>query len=196
MQKNNHQVIFGLGNPGEKYYETRHNAGFIVLDEIKSYIGSSDFKFENKFNAEVSEKKLESSNEKSFLQKIFNTDNNKKIFLVKPHSFMNKSGEVVRKFIDFYKISPENIVVIHDDLDLPTGTYKISENSGSGGHNGIQNIINMLGTQKFKRIRIGVEKKEGRESRQISGEKFVLQSLSKEESQEIKSLSKKIDLNI
>lgn len=190
----NYQLIVGLGNPGDKYSKSRHNAGFITIDKLKDRIESSDFKFENKFNAEISEKSIDLNKDKNFLEKLFNIEKNNKIFLLKPHSFMNKSGEVLRKFIDFYKVPTENITVIHDDLDIPVGEYKISENSGSGGHNGVQNIINMLGTQEFKRIRIGVEKKEGRESRQIPGEKFVLQDFTDEELLMVEKLSEKIDI--
>lgn len=191
---NDYQIIIGLGNPGEKYSKTRHNAGFIILDEIQKMIGSSDFKSENKFNVEISEKVQETGNHSGFIKKLFNKNSNRRIILVKPQSFMNRSGEVIRKFIDFYKVSPEEITVIHDDLDLPMGTFKISENSGAGGHNGVQSIIDMLGTKEFRRIRIGVEKEEGRESRQTSGEKFVLQNLSDSEESKIRELAKGLEL--
>lgn len=191
---NTYRIIVGLGNPGEKYLKTRHNAGFIVLDEIQKEINSSKFKFEKKFNAEISEKNQEDTESKSFLQKIFSPSRREKILLIKPQAFMNRSGEVIKKIVDFYKIIPKNIIVIHDDLDLLTGTYKISASSGSGGHNGVQSTIDTLGTKEFKRIRIGVEKKEGRESRQTPGEKFVLQNLSDDELGEIKNLAKNLNL--
>lgn len=196
--KNNYRLIVGLGNPGEKYSKNRHNSGFIILNEAKRFLELSDFKFENKFNAEISRNSQPKNF--SFFKKLFNNSNDKskhtsrEVILVKPTTFMNRSGEVVRKFIDFYKIPIEDITIIHDDLDLSVGSYKISENSGAGGHNGVQNIIDMLGTQKFKRIRIGVEKKEGRESRQIPGEKFVLQDFSENELEEVKNLAKKINI--
>jgi len=195
INKNKYQVIIGLGNPGEKYSKTRHNVGFIILDKIQKSFESSNFKFENKFNAEISEKKLKPTSKKNFLEKMFYSNNNK-IFLLKPQSFMNKSGEVIKKFMDFYKLSSENIIVIHDDLDLTIGNYKISENSGAGGHNGIQNIVDNIGTQKFKRIRIGIEKKEGRKFRQITGEKFVLQNLSIDELLKIDTFTHKIEIDL
>jgi len=188
MNQKKHQLIIGLGNPGEKYLQTRHNAGFIIIDELRKITKSTNFNLENKFNAQVSEKIMQNNENKNFLEKILHTQS-RKLFLIKPQSFMNKSGEVIRKFIDFYKIPIENITVIHDDLDLTVGKFKLSKDSGSAGHNGVENIINLLGTKDFRRIKIGVETKEGREARKIPGEKFVLQRFSPEELTEIKSLS-------
>ncbi len=165
-------LIIGLGNPGEKYEKTRHNVGFILLDKLKDAWNFPEFEFNKKFKAEISEKV-------SFLAKIF--PKKERIILIKPQTFMNLSGEAVRKIMTFYKIPPEDIVVIHDDLDIVIGKYKISENSSAGGHNGVQNIIHNIGTQKFTRIRIGVEKKSGRQSRKIPGQKFVLQNFTPEE---------------
>ena len=167
-------IIFGLGNPGKEYEKTRHNVGFTFLDKLQQNWNLSDFKFNKKFNAEIAEKK--SSN---FLTEIFSQK--KKLMLVKPQTFMNRSGETVQKIISFYKLSSRDIIVVHDDLDFTIGNYKISVNSSAGGHNGIQNIIEKIGTQKFTRIRIGIEKQTGHQFRKIPGQKFVLQNFTPEE---------------
>ncbi|MDQ1284572.1 MAG: peptidyl-tRNA hydrolase, family [Patescibacteria group bacterium] len=136
------KLIIGLGNPGNKYKFSRHNAGFLALDKIKEKYGFPDFKLNKDFKAEISEENIRGN----------------KILLAKPQTFMNNSGEATRKIADFYKIAPDNIVVIHDDLDIELGNCKIATDSRSAGHNGVQNIIDILGTQKFKRIRIGIGK--------------------------------------
>ena len=174
-------LIIGLGNPGEEYKKTRHNAGFIIIDELRKKWNFPEFKFNKKFDSEISEKshKLQITNYK--------------LLLIKPQTFMNRSGESVRKIMDFYKLTPENIVVIHDDLDIEIGKYKISTGSSSAGHKGVQSIIDNIGTQEFKRIRIGVEKTGGRKNRgNISGDNFVLQDFEEEEIEKVKKLTEKI----
>jgi PTH1 family peptidyl-tRNA hydrolase len=170
------KIIIGLGNPEEKYINNRHNSGFIILDEIKKGWNFPDFEFSKKFDAEISEGSFEGD----------------KIILVKPRTFMNKSGEAVQKIISFYKLTPEDITVIHDDLDIALGEFKISTNSRAAGHNGVQDIIDKLGTQNFKRIRIGIEGEEQRKNRIIPGDVFVLQDFSDEELEIIKNLAKEI----
>lgn len=101
---------------------------------------------------------------------------------------MNLSGTAVRNILDFYKLTPEDIVVIHDDLDIAIGNYKISKNVSSAGHNGIDSIIEKIGTQDFTRVRIGVETEAGRQARKVSGENFVLQKFSEEEAEKIKNI--------
>src|SRR5689334_19392192 len=139
------KLIIGLGNPGKQYENTRHNAGFIILDEIRKALDFPEFKFDNKFDAEIStgDYKLEAISYK--------------LILAKPQSFMNLSGQAVKKIMDFYKIPVENIAVIHDDLDIELGKYKLSDDASAAGHNGVQSIIDHLGTQKFRRIRVGIE---------------------------------------
>jgi PTH1 family peptidyl-tRNA hydrolase len=134
------QIIIGLGNPDEKYSGTRHNLGFEFLDKLKTEWNFSDFQLEKKFNAEISKGKFQ----------------NKEILLAKPQTFVNLSGDAVLRILNFYKILPENMLIIHDDLDLPLGTFRLSEDSRSAGHNGVQSIIDQLDTQKFKRIRVGI----------------------------------------
>lgn len=136
------KMIVGLGNPGKEYENTRHNAGFMILDTYAKEHNISDFK--KKFNGLYS----------SFVK------NDETVILLKPQSYMNLSGTVIKKFASFYKIKPENILVIHDDLDLPVGKIKIKYKGSSGGHNGIKNIIENLKTENFPRFKIGIGKDE------------------------------------
>ncbi len=165
------QIIIGLGNPGEKYLGTRHNLGFEYLDKLQAEWHFPDFQLEKKFNAEISKKTLTIRNLKF------------EILLVKPQTFVNLSGQSVLSVLHFYKILPENILILHDDLDLPLGTFRLAEDSRSAGHNGVQNIIDLLGTQKFKRLRIGI----GVES-DLTSESFVLQKFSLAEREQIEKL--------
>jgi len=135
------QLIVGLGNPGKQYEKTRHNIGFIVIDKISQELQSSTFKMQEKFKAKISE-----------INK-----NEKKTIFAKPQTFMNNSGESVRALIDFYKINPKtDLIVIHDDKDIPLGTIKVQKNKSAAGHNGIKSIITHLNTQNFTRVRFGV----------------------------------------
>lgn len=160
------KVIVGLGNPGQEYEKTRHNAGFILINRIREAYKFPDFEFNKKFDSEISRNKIE-------LLK------NKDVILFKPQTFMNNSGQAVKAIFDFYKLLPEDLIVIHDDIDIEIGKYKISEDSRSAGHNGVEDIISKLGTQKFKRIRIGVANEKLRS--QIDASNFVLQKFSDEE---------------
>ena len=132
------KLVVGLGNPGLEYMNTRHNVGFMFLD-----YNNYDFKLNKKFNALECEV----------------TINNEKVMFIKPLSFMNLSGEVVIKYVKFYKIRLEDILVIQDDLDMDVGKYKLMYNHGDGGHNGIKNIILNLGSREFLRLKIGISKK-------------------------------------
>ena len=172
------KAIIGLGNPGNKYAKNRHNAGFIILDELQEDWSFPDFEFSKKFDADISE----------------GNRNGEKILLVKPQTFMNESGEAVQKIMSFYKLTPEDITVIHDDLDINFGEMKVATDSRAAGHNGVQDIIDKLGTQNFKRIRIGIEGEEKRKTRAIPGDVFVLQDFSDEELETIKNLAKEITL--
>ena len=130
------KLIVGLGNPGHEYENTRHNVGFKTIDKYASILGVSITK--SKFNGLYVETMTQ----------------NEKIILLKPQSYINLSGEVIRKFVDFYKISVDDILIIHDDLDLAIGTFKLKKKGSSGGHNGLKNIELHLGTQMYKRIKI------------------------------------------
>ena len=129
------KLIVGLGNPEKKYDNTRHNIGFMVLD---NYLGKVDYK--SKFNGLYYEKNI----------------NNEKVIFLKPQTYMNNSGLSVFEFVNFYKISLKDILIIQDDLDLPLGKVSVKVNSSAGGHNGIKDIISHLGTNAFKRIKIGI----------------------------------------
>jgi len=159
------KIIIGLGNPGKKYKSNRHNVGFMLLDEIKKNYDFPDFKMEQKFDAQI-----------SFTQ----NSRLSKALLAKPQTFMNNSGKSVQALINFYKLSPEDILVIHDDIDIILGKYKLATDSSSAGHKGIQNIIDLLGTKKFNRIRIGVAGK-NYDKKHLELCDFVLQNFEEEE---------------
>jgi PTH1 family peptidyl-tRNA hydrolase len=136
------KLIVGLGNPGLKYVKTKHNMGFNVID---SYAKKNSFKLKNKkFNG---------------LYEIVNINGEKTVFL-KPCSFINLSGEVVRKFVDYYKISIDDILIINDDLDLDYLDCKLKAKGSSAGHNGLKDIEKHLGTNEYKRLKIGISKNE------------------------------------
>lgn len=134
------KIIVGLGNPGKEYTSTRHNIGFWVVDELAAACGSR-FK-KSRYQAEAA----------TFQQ------GNQKIILVKPSTYMNLSGEAVGRALRFFKKTPEALLVIHDDLDLPLGRIKFSQASSSGGHNGIESIIESLNTKDFTRLRVGISR--------------------------------------
>ncbi len=135
----NLRLIVGLGNPGADYVDTRHNAGFWLIDQIAADQGLS-FRFEKRFNADECKFKA----------------HGRDVFLQKPQTFMNRSGQSVAALARYYKIAPEEILVIHDELDLPPGVNRIKQSGGHGGHNGLRDIINHLGSRDFFRIRVGI----------------------------------------
>ena len=153
------KLVVGLGNPGREYKNTRHNIGFMVLD---NYLGKVDWK-----------NKMESY--------FYNTNiEGEDVIFLKPLTYMNLSGMAVSKVVKFYKINLDDILVIQDDLDLKAGTYKIKKNSSSGGHNGIKSIISELGSEDFLRLKIGIGK-----SSLIPTDKYVLSRFSEEEKNNI-----------
>jgi PTH1 family peptidyl-tRNA hydrolase len=135
------KLIVGLGNIGDKYKNTRHNAGFMAVDELFDRSDFQPFKKSDKFKAEIAEGEIL----------------NEKALLLKPHTFMNLSGEAVSYVMNFYKIPLEDLIVIHDDADLPYGTMRIRPDGSDGGHKGIKSIIEHTGSQGFCRIRIGIQ---------------------------------------
>ena len=134
------KLIVGLGNPGPKYSETRHNAGFWFVDDLASQYRAR-FLPEKKFHGEVARINVDGSN----------------IWLLKPETYMNRSGLAVVSLASFYKIVPESILVAHDEIDLKAGTARLKSGGGHGGHNGLRDIISHLGTKDFQRLRIGVD---------------------------------------
>ena len=129
-------LIVGLGNPGEKFIHTRHNLGFEVVDELARKMGMPGFTKEDKFKSEVSK--------------------NSEIILVKPQTFMNLSGMSVAPISQYFKIPVDNIIIIHDELDLPVGHIKIRTGGSDAGHHGVESVIKMLGDEKFIRVRLGI----------------------------------------
>lgn len=138
-------VIAGLGNPGSKYEKTRHNVGFQVIDRLAA-----------KYDIDMTMKKHKAVCGMGRIE-------GQKVFLMKPQTYMNLSGESIREVVDFYKVDPEaEFLVIYDDVSLPLGQLRIRKKGSAGGHNGIKNIILHLGTQVFLRIKVGVgERQEG-----------------------------------
>jgi PTH1 family peptidyl-tRNA hydrolase len=134
------KIIVGLGNPGIKYEHTRHNAGFLAVDSLQKTLSLAPWQEKKKLLGALAEGIVDGE----------------KIILVKPSVFMNESGRAVRTILDFYKAGPDVLTVIHDDLDIAPGTIKATASSRAAGHNGVADIIDMLGTQDFKRLRIGI----------------------------------------
>ncbi len=130
-------LLVGLGNPGIRYARTRHNIGFMVLDRLAVCLGLS-------------------FREKTEYRACSGSISGHKVVLMEPLTFMNRSGSAVRKVFSKYAVLPENIIVIHDDLDLASGRLKISKRGSSGGHKGIESVIQNLGTQDFIRVRVGI----------------------------------------
>ncbi|MBI2049978.1 MAG: aminoacyl-tRNA hydrolase [Candidatus Staskawiczbacteria bacterium] len=147
-------AIIGLGNPGKNFEATRHNAGFLVLDNFQQKKNFPDFKFLKAANALISKKNG--------------------AILVKPQTFMNESGKSVKKIISNFKIS--NLIVVHDDIDLPLGKIKIVKKRGSAGHKGVESIIKIVGNKELVRIRIGIAPK-----KEIKAKQIVLKSFNKKE---------------
>ena len=135
-------LIVGLGNPEEEYSKTRHNMGFNTINKIAK-----------QQKIEVNKTKFEGLYETAIIE-------GQKAILVKPQTFMNLSGKCVQEFINFYKIDLNNIIVIYDDMDIEPGEIKIRKKGSAGGHNGMKSIIQMLGTEEFPRIRIGIGRPE------------------------------------
>ena len=166
------KLIVGLGNPGKKYENTRHNIGFLLVDK---YLG--DVSFKDKFSALF------------YKTTIYGED----VIFIKPTTFMNLSGDSVIKFVNYYNINIEDILIIQDDIDMNVGTYKLKKNSSSGGHNGIKSIENVLKTNSFLRLKIGVLNEYKKDTID-----FVLGSFNKDELDKIYNLdtNKVIDLFI
>jgi PTH1 family peptidyl-tRNA hydrolase len=168
------KIIIGLGNPGEKYEKTRHNIGFDIVSlfaDSKMPI-FSEWKLNKKFNSEISEGKIGKT----------------KIVLAKPQTFMNNSGEAVSCISRFYKVSSKDIIIIHDDIDLPFGKIRIKKTGSSGGHRGLESIIKFLGNENFVRLKVGVGPK-----KKINDDaaKLVLKKITKTEDKIISETKEK-----
>jgi PTH1 family peptidyl-tRNA hydrolase len=160
------RLIVGLGNPGREYEDTRHNAGFWWVDRVAAARGAA-FNLDKKFHGLVT--------------RIHLTGH--EAWLLKPATFMNRSGQAVGALCAFYKITPEEILVIHDELDLPPGEARLKKGGGHGGHNGMRDIIAHLGTQDFWRLRLGI----GHPGDKLQVADFVLHPARSEEQELIDS---------
>ncbi|MBG0964239.1 aminoacyl-tRNA hydrolase [Bacillus sp. SRB1LM] len=134
------KLIVGLGNPGREYELTRHNIGFMAIDELAK-----------RWNISLNEQKFKGVFGAGFV-------NGEKVILLKPLTYMNLSGESIRPLMDYYKIDVEDFVVLYDDLDIPVGKLRLRMKGSAGGHNGVKSTISHLGTQEFQRIRMGIDR--------------------------------------
>lgn len=162
------KLIVGLGNPGKEYEKTRHNIGFMAVDK---YAEKENLTFKEKMGGLYTETII----------------NNEKIIILKPLSYMNLSGIVVKKYVDYYKINIEDIIIIHDDLDMELGKLKLKIGGSSGGHNGIKNISENLNNQNYKHIKLGIGKKNN-----IDIKDYVLSKFTKDDLEKIDKQNEKI----
>lgn len=165
----NMKLIVGLGNPGKEYENTRHNIGFIFIDYFaeKNKIAID----KEKFNGLYAQANI----------------NGEKVILLKPLSYMNLSGEVVRRFVDYFKIDINNILIISDDLDMNFGKLRLRPDGSSGGHNGLKNIALNLNTEGFKRLKVGISN-----NKDIDTKDYVLGKFNKEEKEIINNLKEQV----
>lgn len=159
------KLIVGLGNPEKEYENTRHNIGFMVID---NYLKNE--KFKTKFNG-------------MYLKKVIN---NEEVIFLKPLSYMNLSGEVVKKYVDYFKINLSDLLIISDDLDMPCFKIKLKYKGSSGGHNGLKNIIQNINTEEFKRLKIGISN-----NLNVDTKSYVLSKFNQEE---LEKLHKKFEI--
>ncbi len=164
----------GLGNPEERYANTRHNLGFEILDELIKKLNLIDWVREEKFKSELIK--------------------TPELILVKPQTFMNQSGRAVKLLATYYKISPEDIIVIHDELDLPLGKIKVRLGGAAAGHHGVESIISALNSDQFIRVRLGIgnlkTKSAEHKGSHVSAEKFVLEPFLHSEKAQVKHMTK------
>ncbi|MBI3983818.1 aminoacyl-tRNA hydrolase [Candidatus Microgenomates bacterium] len=156
------KLIVGLGNPGKQYAQTRHNLGWLVLDQIAG--SATAFHERSKFRAAVAE--------------------TGQSILAKPQTFMNSSGGAAKRLLDFYKLTPPDLLVVHDDVDLPFGTIRVRQGGGAAGHRGVASVVDMVG-KDFYRVRIGIANEH---SPQTETDDFVLAEFSKEEQTQLPGL--------
>jgi PTH1 family peptidyl-tRNA hydrolase len=161
------QLVVGLGNPGPQYAKTRHNVGFMVADLLAARLGEP-FKVHKRSGAEIVTGRL----------------GNRSVILAKPRTYMNESGRHVGPLAKFYSVSPADVIVIHDELDIDFGTIRLKVGGGEGGHNGLRSVVNTLGTKDFQRVRIGIGRPPGRKDPAA----FVLETFTAAERDEVPTI--------
>lgn len=169
------KLIVGLGNPGESYKNTRHNVGFMVMDQIAYRLSFIVYRLENQFNAEITQTGGAGEN---------------CVIFVKPVTYMNNSGEAVAKLLNYYKIGIDDLLVISDDIDLDLGVIRTRNEGSSGGHKGLESIIQKIGDNRFARIRVGIG---SNRIKNTPSEKYVLEKFA---DKEIKIIDKIIDKSV
>jgi peptidyl-tRNA hydrolase, PTH1 family len=156
------KLIIGLGNPGNKYERTRHNAGFLAIDHYLK--DKQPISCQSKFQAQICELHFGET----------------KVLFIKPQTFMNNSGQAAQEICQFYKVDPnQDVLIIHDEIDLPFGSIRAATDSSPAGHNGVKDVFEKLGTQSIRRIRLGVESRESRHD--LPTDVFVLQNFTDDE---------------
>lgn len=175
------KLIIGLGNPDQEYQNTRHNVGFMMVDYVAKKNDCRDFEFNKKLNTLVAKCKIGKN----------------QVFLAKPQTYVNKTGEAATKLKNFYKVKPEDIILVHDDLDIEFGNFKLSFGKNSGGHKGVESVMKSLKTKNFWRLRIGTAVRALDKAREQSDKKrdafvmdFVLSKFGKKEDKELNKLLK------
>ena len=172
----NMQIVIGLGNIGDKYTNTRHNCGFMAVEEFAKQLSAKN-------NCEIEwklQKKLKAHIAKTTL-------NGEQIILAKPTTLMNLSGESAVKLLNFYSQKPSNLIVILDDIDLPLGKVRLKLNGSAGTHNGMKSIIEKINTKDFKRIKIGIESRGTTAPKQMDLSTFVLNNFREDEKKQLKT---------
>jgi len=162
-------IIVGLGNPGKEYEKTRHNVGFMAIDKLAG-----------KYSIEITKEKHKALIGTGIIE-------GEKVILVKPQTFMNLSGEAASEVMNFYKEDLKNFIVVFDDIDLPVGTIRIKERGSAGTHNGVKSLVNELGSQEFKRVKVGIGSNKGK----MDLVSYVLGKFSTEELNEIEKSTDK-----
>ena len=177
------KLIVGIGNPDQEYQNTRHNVGFMFLDYLAQKLGANDFSEDKKNVSCITKTKLEKT----------------PVILAKPQTYVNKSGEAVKKLIRNLKLEIRNLIIVHDDLDIPFGNTKISFDKNSGGHKGVESLMISLKTKKFYRLRIGTGVRSLQKARQQSDKKrdefvrnYVLSKFTPSEQEQLKRVFKEM----
>lgn len=180
------KLIVGLGNPGEKYESTRHNVGFMVLEHLLKDlepVNKSNWSMEEKLKSEI-----------YLLDYQAKGKEQERIILARPQTYMNNSGMAVSLISKFYKIKPEDVWVVYDELDLPLGFMKIRQGGGAAGHHGVESIMDALKTDKFYRFRMGIglpKNREGMDKQKIDGQEFVLKGFRGGEASKARTMIKR-----